>query len=936
MYLHGQFINKQGDTITVSIITNKDTTNEVIIGDETSGVFFTDDPVNISNETSEPTDIILTESATIDLYTTHFIEDLFQVNALDSTVTIKLNDNVVFNGFIEPQTYSQDFNELYDELEINCISSLSALQYIQYAKVGSEGITYTAAKSKAEQITFHDLILDTIKLINADTKVLYDGSVTCTNGGTKTDVFAQVSINELLFFDDTEDSIWTYEDVLNEVLRYFNLHIRETNGYYYIFNWKSIKDGGTIAWLNIDTLVSKNATHGTVTISTKNVADTNTTITVNEAFNQIQVTCDRKEMEDVAISPFDDDSLTAVFPKRTLYCRQYQFGEDVGTTEAYNKLKDIIQNAGQYYKDDENITIYDWYVQVYKNSAWNFRNCISCIEEENWNTGETDYVDIYENHCTSANDLPLFLDCHWNTTNGVIAGAAIVKFSHSENKCEIGEYGDVQEIKDETTYICIPTNGTSANYNTDRYQKQLERINDIGGMMVCTTATAGGTLSPADSGTTNYIVISGNVLLQGAHVWQLSKTETLRPQKGTSDTTSINKTADNTLLMCTINELLNNGTVNIADPDNPLQRTSDNKWTGRILRFYDSNGKALTTCNHLLPPFEAGERLEYSYNTDHNDWDTVDKVQLLDCMLKVGDKYCVETFIEYTDYKNNKRTKSKFQWLKESECPKYTVQDTDGVSRTYPKKTFSIGINPEIGDCIIGKQYELCNTVTAAMNIDVEGIAIPIKESDALSGKVEFRILGPVNGTWNSVTRRHPTMFRHTTFSDTEKSILDNVSCIYLSDFKVQLYSDNGGVTNGSDDDLVYMSNEDANYKNVKECDDFKINTALTTNEAIDLGVENTTCLSTPTLVSTNKPLLAIYDIEQKEYAKPEQLYVDAYYNEYHKPKVTLSQNFENPQGCISLYNIYSHPALNGKVFYALGADQNLMDGTKTITLREI
>jgi hypothetical protein len=35
------------------------------------------------------------------------------------------------------------------------------------------------------------------------------------------------------------------------------------------------------------------------------------------------------------------------------------------------------------------------------------------------------------------------------------------------------------------------------------------------------------------------------------------------------------------------------------------------------------------------------------------------------------------------------------------------------------------------------------------MNIDGEGTAIPITSADALSGKVDFKILGPINLTYD-------------------------------------------------------------------------------------------------------------------------------------------------------------------------------------------
>ena len=50
----------------------------------------------------------------------------------------------------------------------------------------------------------------------------------------------------------------------------------------------------------------------------------------------------------------------------------------------------------------------------------------------------------------------------------------------------------------------------------------------------------------------------------------------------------------------------------------------------------------------------------------------------------------------------------------------------------------------------------------ALPGIDAEGIAIPIKKADKVSGRVKFMILGPVNALWDVVTRRHKTWFRHT------------------------------------------------------------------------------------------------------------------------------------------------------------------------------
>jgi hypothetical protein len=62
--------------------------------------------------------------------------------------------------------------------------------------------------------------------------------------------------------------------------------------------------------------------------------------------------------------------------------------------------------------------------------------------------------------------------------------------------------------------------------------------------------------------------------------------------------------------------------------------------------------------------------------------------------------------------------------------------------------TFSLGINPSIGDYLLCKEWSISNTLKASSNVDAEGTAIPIKASDNLSGEITFRIISPVYSGW--------------------------------------------------------------------------------------------------------------------------------------------------------------------------------------------
>jgi hypothetical protein len=218
------------------------------------------------------------------------------------------------------------------------------------------------------------------------------------------------------------------------------------------------------------------------------------------------------------------------------------------------------------------------------------------------------------------------------------------------------------------------------------------------------------------------------------------------------------------------------------------------------------------------------------------------------------------------------------------------------------------------------------------MDIDAEGMAIPIKASDHLSGHVTFKVLGVVNTYWDEWTRRHPTWFRHTRYSSNSVPLMAHVSSIVVKGLEIKAYSDNGGIEADEGGDLVYLSDTNESFFNRKEVE-FKLNSALTAAETSDLGVMNTVNISTPQIAGVGA--LSIYDRAKGISAKPEKLYVDSYYNEMHVPRVQMQQTVSDIPTVVSRFFHYVHPAI-GKSFYVLGISRNLQQGAAVMTLREI
>ena len=183
MYIHGSFLSQQGDTITVHIVTGNDRTQTIEIGTEKADVYFSEDPAEIENEVNDTFDVLLRNSAKIRLLCGNLITNLFSTSCRDAVVNIYKNDTCIFAGFIEPQTLSQPYNDRWDELELNCIDALSALQYSKYKNVGALGVIYAFVKAEAAQRSFYDIATEILQgvtggldiLGNQNIKFWYDG-----------------------------------------------------------------------------------------------------------------------------------------------------------------------------------------------------------------------------------------------------------------------------------------------------------------------------------------------------------------------------------------------------------------------------------------------------------------------------------------------------------------------------------------------------------------------------------------------------------------------------------------------------------------------------------------------------------------------------------------------------------------------------------------
>lgn len=897
MYIHGSFLSQQSDTITVHIVTGNDCTQTIEIGTEKADVYFSEDPAEIENEVNDTFDVLLRNSAKIRLLCGNLIKDLFSTSCRDAVVNIYKNDTCIFAGFIEPQTLSQPYNDRWDELELNCIDALSALQYSKYKNVGALGVIYAFVKAEAAQRSFYDIATEILEgvtegldiLGNQNIKFWYDGSKAVdAQTANRYQVFKQLSISDLLFLGDDESDVWQQDEVLEELLKYLNLHIVQDGFNFYIFSWESVKaTPDKIIWHDIVANSTKTTAQQAVTIALANVADCDTTISIGDVYNQLLLTAKVEDIESVIESPLDDDLLVSPYINKQKYLTEYS-SDGEGKT-AYNAFYAMTHDQKTTYGGG---AITDWYVQVMRNKQWTF--------SMKGNT-DIDIVDYFGSEGTNQHALPDWL--------GQAPGAAIMALGSVKINTANDDNSPTSKVN-MTNYLVVSVNGNGVDNNEDKTYPSVADIQKNIPYAVYNGNKAGGVFSPPDEETTNYIVLSGKVILNPI----MRQTNTY--------TNLHNKEWKSGLPMG-----LKENEIYVWHQTVPSRNNGDGRYYTRQYLQAETPDKEVSWHEGADSGFypytgEGPEEYEFKYSAVGDSTDTISKVAVLACMLVIGDKCVVETGT------NGQTTDFVWQKYKErSEC-----QSDD----EYYQQCFTIGFDPKIGDKLVGTEFSIQNNIDYKMGIDAEGIAIPITKGDKISGQVRFMILGPVNATWDVITRRHPTFFRHTKWSSSSVPLLAHVSSILIKSFEVKVYSDNGLISNGNDDnDIIYMSDTKETFVNKKDDLEFKINSALTATECAQLGVSNTVKLSTPLNISTGDGVLEVYDRNGNVKAKPEQIYVDSYYTEYHRPRIVMEQKLRDIDNVVSLFNHYRHEAL-GKEFFVQGIGRNLIEGRADLTLKEI
>ena len=897
-------------------------------------VYFSSDAVEVTTESPEDTfQPIIKHSATVNLLTKTYIGQYFwSESPIDIRVEIFRNSEIVFSGFVTQGSYSQSYADAYDELNISCVDYLSVLEYYNYADISHNYDSYkTSATNVSFQNIFNNLLIDGLDFhLGQRSSLYYDQSKDSVL--LKNTIFDDIEFSELNFLGDDEDSVDTKEDVLSKILTYLNLHIVQLGKDYLIFDWDYINNvsEGIATYIDLWDR-SKTFTKSLLTspeypelIKRFHYSSSSTNLSIADVYNKIQVNCALDSPDDAIVSPFDEEITTQIYPKKYLYQT-----EILSPGKALNDAKeflDYVKNGDKNVDDD--FTVIDYYIQQISNPSWTLYGGHDV--QEDFTVVHQDILKYVPYNSKGEPYKAYYIPSLFPERFGVTALysiGCIQKKQEDINK-------DMSKVSPNSLqmspYIVISVNGNGDD-SENGHKPTDQDLLDAFPIAEYTGNISGGVYSPTDDDTTNYMIFSGKIMYvprtwsELTYVWDMVK----------AFPNYINllgfmvpyfKDEEKTLR-----------TNKFYTVDNPVSIQDDSVFDGSARDFTDQRRSPYLDLSFVNSQDKV-KWFQYNYTRledgSPSSIDNIKKLSVFECQLIIGDKTFVETV--------NQDGSSTYSW--ETYNPAYDLTDN--------QQSFTLGIDPNRGDYILGQDFEIENNITFDMNLGSnKGFAIPIKKSDNIKGNIVFKILGPYQLQWNDITRRHKTWFKHAKYKDQDKYILANCSSIVIKDFNCKLISDNSGLEVNNEKDLIYVSTEDKKFTNSYETD-FDITSGLSSQECYEKQINNKVYMNYPVLSSgevVTKIVNKNYQVSENQEGNPvylqdksEKFYIDQYFREYSKPRiifqVPVREKLFTNKPMIDLFGSFvCFQTFRDKSFKLIGIDYSSDDETpRNLTFKEL
>ena len=231
--------------------------------------------------------------------------DVYQGEITKVKVDVFKNNEIFWSGFITPCIYSQPYSRVVDEVSLEAIDRLSALQYMQYGNGKTIETTYNVIKYMLGLVN-DDKFFDKIYV---QRKLSINGS---------TDLLNTIYLQQMNFYDE-EDEALKCNEIMEYIMTYLGLTMIQWKNDLYCVDMNDVYNNSAMTF-NVYTLSSSTPTTETIQFPTYilnsgvTCGDDTCEIELDEVYNKVTVVDNLLEYSDL-IKNVSDKSIMQYLEK---------------------------------------------------------------------------------------------------------------------------------------------------------------------------------------------------------------------------------------------------------------------------------------------------------------------------------------------------------------------------------------------------------------------------------------------------------------------------------------------------------------------------------------------------------------------------------------------------------------------------------------------
>lgn len=287
-----------------------------------------------------------------------YLQSLFTTDYRQHRVTLLVDGHVAWCGFVKPEVYTQDYVSETFELEMECMSAMSVLEYIDFTTQGTEkkfvSLWSLLQKCISEAQARYEAVH--IPFVYGRTKEQYTAGE---------NVLKEMMISEQNFFDE-DGKPMKLKEVLEEICKFLNWTCADWKGELYFVDMDH-----TGTYHKYDPTLTDKTDEAVNELIVQDVgfAGSDHSLDILPGYNKVTVRCSNYPVEELIPELFDEDLLQGLI-KTSPYFKEVQVDEN------YRYFVKLYKNdsAENVFSDPESLEDMNINIEDYGENADNLLN----------------------------------------------------------------------------------------------------------------------------------------------------------------------------------------------------------------------------------------------------------------------------------------------------------------------------------------------------------------------------------------------------------------------------------------------------------------------------------------------------------------------------------------------------------------------------------